>query len=295
MAQRPAEVSQGLAASPDQAGAFLQPGEFGGIQAAEADFSGILVDPAGGPKFQQRLQSWPDARHRKRQQAAIEQRQDEGFIVRSLHKFGSLRSRDQADQGRDEIHLLAIHRHPKMKFQPVDAGTFHQFRFDVRIGREHLHREIVVDLDRPAGASQPRDFLGDDLQPGRVRAVFAQGEIIGVSMLVIDRHHLMHRSEAHCRKFGQCLCLGGAVAFDLVKDAVTNGDPRERLETAREGKWTILIRQARQRHGIQPPPEQLGRPPAVAWIAWQGAADQAQMRAHRFLDQFRRLHLHRHG
>ena len=113
-------------------------------------------------------------------------------------------------------------------------------------------------------------------------------------MLVVDRDHLVHRSEPQCRQFGQRFCLGGAIAFNFEKYPVTNGDPRERLETAREGKWTILIGQAGQRHGIQPSPEQLGRSPAVAWIAWQGTADQAQMRAHRFLDQFRRLHFHRH-
>src|SRR5271167_4893265 len=45
LAQRPAEVSQCLTTSPDQAGAFLKAGEFGGIQAAESDFSAILVDP----------------------------------------------------------------------------------------------------------------------------------------------------------------------------------------------------------------------------------------------------------
>jgi hypothetical protein len=148
---------------------------------------------------------------------------------------------DQPDQRGNQVDLLAVHRHAEVQFQPVDAGASHKFGFDIGIGGQHLHRKVGIDVDRPPGAPQARHLLGDDLQPGRVGASLAQGEIVGVGVLVVDRHDLMHRHETQRQQFGQHPGLGGTIALDFVQDSVANGDAGQRLQAARQGERAILI------------------------------------------------------
>ncbi len=126
----------------------------------------IGIDPAAGPKLQQRLQRRTDARHRQRQQAAVQQRQDERLVVRTLGQHARLRARDQTDQGGNQIDLLAIHQSRRDAAPASRCRSPRSVRPRSRRRRTATWTGKLSSIStRPAGVAQSRHLLRDELQP----------------------------------------------------------------------------------------------------------------------------------
>ena len=184
--QLTAEVADGVAAAPDDAGVAgggLGAGEVGGILPGQAD--GAVTGPAL-EQVEQGADNGADLREREGEDLAVGQAEDEGgfgfaFLRGGAQGLGAAVA-DEGEQGRHEVDVLAVDQDAQLELQPVDpagaGGGGTEFGADRAFRHFDAVGEILGEMNVPAVALEDGQVGGDELQPA-VGSVLVGHEEVG--------------------------------------------------------------------------------------------------------------------